>query len=65
VTVTAAQIMRALDELLDANAQVTRSLLGVGNHPGDLAVDSRRGSLPPARGSGWFQHGPGIAPPGT
>jgi hypothetical protein len=65
VTVTAAQITRALDELLDANAQVTRSLLGVGNHPGDLAVDSRRGSLPPARGSGWFQHGPGIAPPGT
>jgi hypothetical protein len=35
--VTAAHTSRALDDLLDSGQQLTRSLLGVGNDPGDLA----------------------------
>ena len=46
-TVTAGQIFRALDDLLDAAQKVTRSLLGVGNDPETLPVGGEVGSLPP------------------
>jgi ATP-dependent 26S proteasome regulatory subunit len=47
--VTAAHTGRALDDLLDAGQQLTRSLLGVGNDPQDLPPGGGAGSLPPQR----------------
>jgi len=45
--VTAPHFSRALDDLLDANQQLTRSLLGVGNDPESLPAGGGLGSLPP------------------
>jgi hypothetical protein len=55
-TVTGAHCSRALDDLLDANQQLTRSLLGVGNDPESLPAGGGLGSLPPQRpGRGWLR----------
>src|SRR6185312_4880801 len=43
-TVTAAQVGKALDDLLDSNQQVTRSLLGVGNDPASLPSGAGAGA---------------------
>jgi hypothetical protein len=57
-TVTAAHTARALDDLLDSNQQVTRSLLGVGNDPATLPAGGGLGSLPPGGGrAGWVSYG--------
>jgi hypothetical protein len=45
--VTAAHTARALDDLLDAGQQLTRSLLGVGTDPETLAAGGGAGALPP------------------
>jgi ATPase family associated with various cellular activities (AAA) len=45
--VTAAHAARALDDLLDADQKLTRSLLGVGTDPETLAAGGGAGSLPP------------------
>ena len=45
--VTAAHTSRALDDLLDANQKLTRSLLGVGTDPETLAAGGGAGALPP------------------
>jgi hypothetical protein len=49
--ITAGQVARALDDLLDVSQQVTRSLLGVGNDPDSLPAGGGAGSLPPQRGA--------------
>lgn len=70
-TLTAAQVTRALDDLLDANQEVTRSLLGVGNQVDDLPGGGGLGALPPdpqmvfRTRSAWLRHGPGVVPPGA
>jgi ATPase family associated with various cellular activities (AAA) len=51
--VTAAHIGRALDDLLDAGQQLTRSLLGVGTDPETLAAGGGAGALPPHVRHGW------------
>ena len=48
-TVTAPHFSRALDDLLDDNQQLTRSLLGVGNDPESLPAGGGLGSLPAQR----------------
>jgi SpoVK/Ycf46/Vps4 family AAA+-type ATPase len=53
--VTAAHTTRALDDLLDAGQQLTRSLLGVGNDPTNLPAGGGIGTLPPVRGPGARQ----------
>jgi SpoVK/Ycf46/Vps4 family AAA+-type ATPase len=54
--VTGAHVARALDDLLDGNQRLTRSLLGVGNDPEDLAAGGGLGSLPPQRPSrAWLR----------
>lgn len=50
--VTAAHTARALDDLLDAGQQLTRSLHGVGNDPANLPTGGGLGTLPPRRGRG-------------
>jgi len=52
--VTGAHLARALDDLLDAAQQVTRTLLGVGVDPADLPA---RGALTPGPGRAWMLHG--------
>ena len=47
--VTAAHVTQALDDLLDTNQQLTRSLLGVGTDPSSLPAGGGIGSLPPPR----------------
>jgi hypothetical protein len=55
VRVTGAHVARALDDLLDTNQQLTRSLLGVGNDPESLPAGGGLGSLPPQRpGRAWL-----------
>ncbi|MBV9338618.1 MAG: ATP-binding protein [Solirubrobacterales bacterium] len=51
--VTAAHTGRALDDLLDAGQQLTRSLLGVGNDPQTLPAGGGAGALPPQIGHGF------------
>jgi ATP-dependent 26S proteasome regulatory subunit len=53
-TVSAADVSRALDDLLDSTQQLTRSLLGVGNDPETLPAGGGLGSLPPQAGRGWM-----------
>jgi hypothetical protein len=48
--ITAAHIGRALDDLLDASQEVTRSLLGVGDDREHLPPGGGMGSLPPQGG---------------
>jgi SpoVK/Ycf46/Vps4 family AAA+-type ATPase len=52
--VTAAHVSRALDDLLDSTQELTRSLLGVGNHPENLPAGGGVGSLPPQSRS-WIR----------
>ncbi|HEY1518462.1 MAG TPA: ATP-binding protein [Solirubrobacteraceae bacterium] len=52
-TVSAAHVMRALDDLLDSTQQLTRSLLGVGNDPETLPAGGGLGALPPPGVRGW------------
>jgi len=52
--VTGAHLARALDDLLDAAQQVTRTLLGVGVDPADLPAG---GALTPGPGRAWMLHG--------
>lgn len=49
-TVTGPHFARALDDLLDGNQQLTRSLLGVGNDPESLPAGGGLGALPPRPG---------------
>jgi len=49
-TVTATHTARALDDLLHAGQQLTRSLLGVGNDPNNLPPGGGIGTLPPPHG---------------
>jgi hypothetical protein len=52
--VTGAHMARALDDLLDAAQEVTRSLLGVGVDPSELPA----GAMPPMPGRGvWTSYG--------
>ncbi len=54
--VTGDHVSRALDDLLDSNQGVTRSLLGVGNDPESLPAGGGLGSLPPQHpGRGWLR----------
>ena len=55
--VTAAHAARALDDLLDAGQQLTRSLLGVGTDPETLPAGGGAGELPPQRIRGWTSYG--------
>jgi ATP-dependent 26S proteasome regulatory subunit len=57
--VTAAHTTRALDDLLDAGQQLTRSLLGVGTDPEALPAGGGAGALPPQRmrGSAYLRGG--------
>jgi ATPase family associated with various cellular activities (AAA) len=61
--VTTAHMTRALDDLLDADQTLTRSLLGVGTDPETLAAGGGAGSLPPQRparfGGAWVAYGRG------
>lgn len=52
--ITATQLSRALDDLLDSSQELTRSLLGVGNDPESLPAGGGLGSLPP-QGRGWMR----------
>ena len=52
--VSGAHLARALDDLLDAAQQVTRTLLGVGVDPADLPAG---GALTPGPGRAWMLHG--------
>jgi ATP-dependent 26S proteasome regulatory subunit len=53
--VTATNMARALDDLLDSTQHVTRSLLGVGNDPTSLPAGGGAGTLPPPqRGRAWM-----------
>lgn len=55
LTVTAAHVARALDDLLDSTQRVTRSLLGVGNDPTSLPAGGGAGTIPPPHvGRGWM-----------
>jgi DNA polymerase III delta prime subunit len=45
--ISATQVSRALDDLLDSTQELTRSLLGVGNDPKSLPAGGGLGSLPP------------------
>jgi hypothetical protein len=59
--VTAAHTIRALDDLLDAGQQLTRSLLGVGTDPETLAAGGGAGVLPPPHARvGWARYGPQV-----
>lgn len=58
LVVTAAHTARALDDLLDAGQQLTRSLLGVGTDPETLPAGGGAGALPPAGVRGWVGYGP-------
>jgi hypothetical protein len=54
--VTGDHLSRALDDLLDSNQGVTRSLLGVGNDPESLPAGGGLGSLPPeGPDRGWLR----------
>ena len=53
--VTATHTTRALDDLLESGQQLTRSLLGVGNDPENLAAGGGVGTLPPPRR--WTAYG--------
>ena len=56
VSVTGVHVGRALDDLLETNQQLTRSLLGVGNDPENLPAGGGLGSLPPQRASrAWLR----------
>jgi ATP-dependent 26S proteasome regulatory subunit len=55
--VTASHTARALDDLLDAGQQLTRSLLGVGTDPETLPGGGGAGALPPERMRGWSGYG--------
>ena len=48
-TVTVAHLSQALDDLLDSQQQLTRSLLGVGTDPTTLPAGGGLGTLPPSR----------------
>src|SRR3954454_11273193 len=52
-TVTAHHVARALDDLLDSNQSVTRTLLGVGVDPATLPAD---GPAPMPPGPGWITY---------
>jgi ATP-dependent 26S proteasome regulatory subunit len=57
--VTAADTARALDDLLDADQKLTRSLLGVGNDPEALPPGGGAGPpVPPHAARGWVAYGP-------
>lgn len=57
--VTAAHTGRALDDLLDADQKLTRSLLGVGNDPEALAqAGAAVAPPPPGLPGGWVSYGP-------
>ena len=56
---TAAHTARALDDLLDADQTLTRSLLGVGTDPETLAAGGGAGMLPAHPGPGWVAYGRG------
>ena len=60
VTVTSMHTSRALDDLLDSGQQLTRSLLGVGNDPSELAAGGGIGTLPPIHGRPFRGYGPGV-----
>ena len=63
--VTAAHTARALDDLLDADQKLTRSLLGVGTDPETLAAGGGAGALPPPHPRpGWVAYGRGRTYPG-
>jgi ATP-dependent 26S proteasome regulatory subunit len=57
--VTAAHTARALDDLLDADQTLTRSLLGVGTDPETLAAGGGAGMLPAHPRAGWVAYGRG------
>lgn len=58
--VTAAHTGRALDDLLDADQTLTRSLLGVGTHPEALPGGGGAGALPPVARRGWAAYAPMV-----
>ncbi len=58
--VTAAHTGRALDDLLDADQTLTRSLLGVGTDPETLPGGGGAGALPPVPRRGWTSYGPTL-----
>ncbi|MDE3134112.1 MAG: ATP-binding protein [Acidobacteriota bacterium] len=49
-----AHMRRALDDLMDASQEVTRSLLGVGDERENLPAGGGLGSLPPQGGGVWL-----------
>jgi ATP-dependent 26S proteasome regulatory subunit len=57
--VTAAHAGRALDDLLDIDQKLTRSLLGVGTDPEALPGGGGAGNLPPPSRRGWAAYAPG------
>jgi SpoVK/Ycf46/Vps4 family AAA+-type ATPase len=57
--VTAAHTGRALDDLLDADQKLTRSLLGVGTDRETLPAGGGAGALPPPSPRGWMAYAPG------